>query len=74
MQLSPYLYFSGNCEEAIAFYQQATGAKLTVKMTWGDVPAEKNSSRRNRTAQPRNSQRMIKSCTRCCISAKVSCK
>lgn len=41
MQLSPYLYFSGNCEEAIAFYQQATGAELTVKMTWGDVPAEK---------------------------------
>lgn len=41
MQLSPYLYFSGNCEEAIAFYQQATGAELTVKMNWGDVPAEK---------------------------------
>lgn len=39
MQLSPYLYFAGNCEEAIAFYQQATGASLDFKMTWGDVPA-----------------------------------
>lgn len=41
MQISPYLYFAGNCEEAIAFYQQAIDAHLTLKMTWGDVPPEK---------------------------------
>ena len=41
MQISPYLYFAGNCEEAIAFYQQAIDAHLKVKITWGDVPPEK---------------------------------
>ncbi|MEM6051649.1 VOC family metalloprotein YjdN [Erwinia sp. P7711] len=42
MQLSPYLYFAGNCEEALTFYQQATGAKLAFKMTWGDVPSDQH--------------------------------
>ena len=41
MQISPYLYFAGNCEEAITFYQQAINAHLKVKITWGDVPPEK---------------------------------
>lgn len=35
MSLSPYLAFTGNCAEAIAFYQQTLGAELMFKMTFG---------------------------------------
>ena len=35
MPLSPYIAFSGNCAAAIAFYQQALGAELIHKITWG---------------------------------------
>ena len=38
MQLSPYLFFNGQCAEAIKFYEQAIGAKLLFKMTWGESP------------------------------------
>ncbi|MBP2169412.1 PhnB protein [Erwinia toletana] len=40
MQVNPYLFFNGRCEEAIAFYQQAVGAELLFKMTFGEMPAE----------------------------------
>lgn len=38
MPLSPYIAFSGNCAAAIAFYQQALGAELIHKITWGEMP------------------------------------
>lgn len=38
MQISPYLFFAGNCEQAIEFYHQAVGAHLVFRMTWGDMP------------------------------------
>ncbi|WP_428944963.1 VOC family metalloprotein YjdN [Pantoea sp. FN060301] len=41
MQITPYLFFSGNCEEAIAFYHQAIDAHLAFKMTWGDMPPDR---------------------------------
>ena len=28
MQVQPYLFFSGNCEEALAFYKKALGAEV----------------------------------------------
>lgn len=40
MQLNPYLFFCGDAEEAIAFYQQALGAELQFKMTFGEMPEE----------------------------------
>lgn len=36
--IQPYLFFSGNCEEAIAFYQQALGAQLEMMMRFSDSP------------------------------------
>ena len=27
MQMNPYLYFDGNCEEAFKFYERELGAK-----------------------------------------------
>jgi PhnB protein len=38
MQVNPHLSFNGNCEEAFAFYEQALGAKTTMKMTYGESP------------------------------------
>ena len=40
MPLSPYIAFSGNCAAAIAFYQQALGAELLHKITWGEMPQD----------------------------------
>lgn len=38
MQVTPYLFYNGRCEEAIAFYLAATDATLLFKMTFGDMP------------------------------------
>ena len=40
MQITPYLFFNGDCEQAIAFYLQATDGELLFKMTFGDMPEE----------------------------------
>jgi PhnB protein len=36
--IQPYLFFNGNCEEAIAFYQRALGAEVTMMMRNKDAP------------------------------------
>lgn len=36
--IQPYLFFSGRCEEAIAFYRQALGAELEMLMRFKDSP------------------------------------
>jgi PhnB protein len=38
MELVPYLFFNGRCEEAIGFYQEALGAKVPVLMRAKDSP------------------------------------
>ncbi|MCW3480310.1 VOC family protein [Neisseriaceae bacterium JH1-16] len=38
MQVQPYLFFAGRCDEAIAFYQQALGAKVEMLMRFKDSP------------------------------------
>ena len=51
MQVQPYLFFDGRCEEAIEFYKKAAGAEVTMLMRFKDspetgdnsmVPADKN--------------------------------
>jgi PhnB protein len=39
MQLSPYLLFNGNCEEALKFYEQALGGKIEALMKFAGSPA-----------------------------------
>jgi PhnB protein len=39
MQVTPYLYFNGNCAEAIALYEKAFSAASEV-MHYGDEPAD----------------------------------
>ena len=40
MQVQPYLYFDGRCEEALAFYQKALGAKVDAMMRFSDAPPD----------------------------------
>jgi PhnB protein len=38
MQVQPYLFFDGRCEEAIEFYKKAVGAKVEMMMRYKDGP------------------------------------
>ena len=38
MQVQPYLFFDGRCEEALEFYKKAIGAKVDMLMRWKDSP------------------------------------
>jgi PhnB protein len=38
MQVQPYLFFDGRCEEAIEFYKKALGAEVTMLMRFKDSP------------------------------------
>ena len=38
MQVQPYLFFDGRCEEAIEFYKSALGAKVEMLMRFKDSP------------------------------------
>lgn len=38
MEIQPYLFFEGRCQEAIEFYKQALGAECTAMMRFGDAP------------------------------------
>lgn len=40
MQISPYLMFNGNCEEAMTFYEKALGGKLELIRHEGTPAAE----------------------------------
>jgi PhnB protein len=38
MQVQPYLFFDGRCEEAIEFYKSKLGAKVEMLMRYKDSP------------------------------------
>ena len=38
MQVQPYLFFDGRCQEAIEFYRTALGAEVTMLMRFKDSP------------------------------------
>jgi PhnB protein len=38
MQVQPYLFLDGRCEEAIAFYREAIGAEVTMLLRFKDHP------------------------------------
>jgi PhnB protein len=37
-QIDPYLFFNGNCAEAMRFYEKALGGKLEMMMKAADAP------------------------------------
>ena len=38
MQVQPYLFFDGRCDEALEFYKKAVGAQVTALMRFKDGP------------------------------------
>jgi PhnB protein len=38
MQVQPYLFFDGRCDEAIDFYKKTLGATVEMLMRWKDSP------------------------------------
>ncbi|MDQ3068170.1 MAG: VOC family protein [Acidobacteriota bacterium] len=38
MELTPYLFFNGNCAEAFRFYEQTLGGKIEALMKASDAP------------------------------------
>ena len=38
LQVQPYLFFEGRCEEALEFYRRALGAEVTMLMRFKDCP------------------------------------
>ena len=39
MQIQPYLFFDGRCDEALAFYQKALGATVEMLMRFKENPS-----------------------------------
>lgn len=42
MQMSPYLLFNGQCEEAFKFYEKCLGGKIEALFTFGTSPMAKH--------------------------------
>jgi PhnB protein len=42
MQVQPYLFFDGRCEEAIEFYKKALGAQVEMMMRFKESPEPSN--------------------------------
>ena len=38
MQIQPYVFFNGRCEEALSFYADKLGAEVLLKMHYKDAP------------------------------------
>jgi PhnB protein len=38
MQIQPYLFLEGRCDEAVAFYIEALGAEVVMRMCYKDIP------------------------------------
>ena len=52
MQIQPYLFYNGRCDEAIAFYRAAVGAEVTMLMRFKESP-EPAVARRRRQGDAR---------------------
>jgi len=40
MQIQPYLFFDGRCEEAVEFYRRTLGAEVTMLMRFKEAPPQ----------------------------------
>lgn len=41
MQIQPYLFFDGRCDEAIEFYRSVLGAEVSMLMRFKEMPLTK---------------------------------
>jgi PhnB protein len=44
MQVQPYLFFNGRCEEAVNFYCNNLGAEITAMMRFNEMPPSEDNS------------------------------
>ena len=44
LQVQPYLFFEGRCDEALEFYRRALGAEVTMLMRFKDAPPSPDSA------------------------------
>lgn len=44
MNISPYLFFNGNCREAFEFYAECLGVEIKAMLTPGDTPMGEQSA------------------------------
>ena len=57
MQIQPYLFFDGRCEQALDFYKQTLGAKVEALMRYKDNPDPKYNP-------PNSGEKVMHSCFR----------
>ena len=55
MQVQPYLFFDGRCDEALEFYKKALGAEVAMLMRWKDSPDKS-------MCTPSNENKVMHSC------------
>jgi PhnB protein len=58
MQVQPYLFFEGRCQEAIDFYRKALGAEVVMQMPYKDSPVPTTSQ------PPEAGDKLIHACLR----------
>ena len=58
MQVQPYLFFDGRCEEALDFYKKALGAKVEMLMRFKESPEGKD----NPMCSPGSEEKIMHSC------------
>ena len=46
MDIQPYVFFNGRCEEALKFYGEAIGAEVIFQMRYKDAPPDAQSQMR----------------------------
>lgn len=54
MQIQPYVFFDGRCEDALRFYADTLGAEVLFKMQYKDAPPEAN-----RPADPKSDDKVM---------------
>jgi len=57
MQVQPYLFFDGRCEEALEFYKKTLGAKVEMLMRFKEAPGDHKCS-------PGTEEKVMHSCLR----------
>ncbi|HHT44666.1 MAG TPA: VOC family protein [Fastidiosipila sp.] len=43
-KIEVYLYFDGNCEDALRFYEEVLGGEITYMQKWKDLPTDDTES------------------------------
>ena len=62
MQVLPYLFFDGRCEEAIEFYKKAVGAKVEMMMRFSDNPEKPSGDASTGCAEMGDPNKIMHSC------------